>query len=234
MKYYSLEELNNDIIKCEKCPRLVKYRIEVAGKNPKFKNDNYWSKPVPGFGNPVARIVIIGLAPAAHGGNRTGRVFTGDESASNLMKALYEVGLTNQPTSTNKNDGLIVKNLYITAALKCAPPNNLPLKNELKNCSVYLDAELKLLKNAKVYIALGRIAWESLLSSFRRVFNIEINDKKFTHGKCIKIQLHDNTKYIIASYHPSPRNMRTKLLTHEMLVNIFRKAISYSETHEQN
>jgi uracil-DNA glycosylase family 4 len=160
MKYYSLEELNNDIIKCEKCPRLVKYRIEVAGKNPKFKNDNYWSKPVTGFGNPVARIVIIGLAPAAHGGNRTGRVFTGDESASNLMKALYEVGLTNQPTSTNKNDGLIVRNLYITAALKCAPPNNLPLKNELKNCSVYLDAELKLLKNAKVYIALGRIAWE--------------------------------------------------------------------------
>jgi len=230
MEPHNLEELNENIIKCEKCPRLVKYRIEVAGKHPKFKNDIYWSKPVPGFGDPFAKIIIIGLAPAAHGGNRTGRVFTGDESASNLMKALYEVGLANQPTSINKNDGLKLRNLYITAALKCAPPNNLPLKNELKNCSTYLNTELKLLKNAKVYIALGRIAWESLLNTLKRAFNIEINDKEFAHGKHIRIQLNNNTKHLIASYHPSPRNVRTKLLTHKMLTDILKKAIFYSQT----
>lgn len=213
----AIEDLQYKIINCQLCPRLSKY-IALVGQNKvkRFKNDNYWSKPLPGYGDPTASILIIGLAPAAHGGNRTGRIFTGDSSGDWLAKALYETGYANTPISVSKNDGYILKDVYVTAAVKCAPPENIPHISEIANCSQYLEEETILLESTiKVVIALGKLAFDAYC---------KVNKLKklvFGHKATYKLQ---NGKTLISSYHPSRRNTNTRTLTWEMWIDIFQTA----------
>ncbi|MDP8003536.1 MAG: uracil-DNA glycosylase [Caldisphaera sp.] len=210
-----LKELQEKIISCQKCPRLMKYIKEVSEKPPKrFRNWNYWAKPVPSFGDENAEIGIIGLAPAANGGNRTGRLFTGDHSGDWLFKALYEVGLSNKPISHDINDGLKVFNVYITAVIHCAPPQNKPSKEEINNCLPYLIEELKELKKLKVIIALGKIAFDTINS----LYNV-----KYEFKHLAKYKLPDG-KWMIASYHPSARNTNTGLMKWDDWVSVFKTA----------
>jgi len=210
----SLEVLNARIIKCKKCPRLAKYIANVAKVKVRRYNDwNYWGKPLHGFGDPDAKLLIIGLAPAAHGGNRTGRMFTGDSSGDWLMRALHESGFANQPTSENKEDGLKLKSAYITAIVRCAPPENKPANQEIANCSCYLAEELKILKNVKVVLTLGVLAFNTYTSM------LNVNGLKFKHNA--SYQLSDKT--LIASYHPSRQNTQTGKLTWNAWVEVFRK-----------
>ncbi|AFZ70730.1 uracil-DNA glycosylase [Caldisphaera lagunensis DSM 15908] len=210
-----IEEINQKIISCRKCPRLINYINDVAKHPPKrFKDWNYWAKPVPSFGDKNAEIAIVGLAPAANGGNRTGRVFTGDHSGDWLFKALYETGFANKPTSISKDDGLEIKNIYITAVIHCAPPQNKPNKDEISNCLPYLLSELKLLKNLKVIITLGKIAFDTITN----IYNVKY---EFKHLAVYDLP---GNKKLIASYHPSARNTNTGLMGWEQWVNVFKKA----------
>jgi len=216
----NLEVLNKKIIKCSKCPRLVKFIKKISKeKRAQNKNEIYWGKPVTGFGDLKARIMIIGLAPAAHGGTRTGRAFTGDKSGDFLFKCLHATKISNKLQSTNLNDGLILKNTYITNVLKCVPPQDKPLKKELSNCSSYLDSEISNFKKLKVIVALGKIAFDSCVKFYKSnyFFNKKIT---FKHGK--KYVLPDG-KILIGSYHPSPRNVNTKKVTINMMKNLFFK-----------
>jgi len=216
----NLEVLNKKIIKCSKCPRLVKFIKKISKeKRAQNKNEIYWGKPVTGFGDLKARIMIIGLAPAAHGGTRTGRAFTGDKSGDFLFKCLHATKISNKLQSTNLNDGLILKNTYITNVLKCVPPQDKPLKKELSNCSSYLDFEISNFKKLKVIVALGKIAFDSCVKFYKSnyFFNKKIT---FKHGK--KYVLPDG-KILIGSYHPSPRNVNTKKVTINMMKNLFFK-----------
>ncbi len=224
LRFASLRELNDAIVSCSLCKRLVEYRRRVAGLNPRYRGEEYWSKPLPGFGDPNAEIVIVGLAPAAHGGNRTGRMFTGDESGNNLMRALHEAGLASQPHSTSRNDGLRLINTYITASIRCAPPDNRPLKSELENCLPFLENEIVLLRNARVFIALGGTAWRQLSRALARSLKASIPKARFRHGIKVTVESSRGHIALMASYHPSPRNMRTGLLTHSMLVGVFLEA----------
>ena len=200
----TLTKLNKEIINCKKCPRLISYITEIGNaKVRRFQNENYWAKPIPSFGDPKAELLIIGLAPAAHGGNRTGRMFTGDSSGDWLARALYENGFSTQPTSTQRNDGFRLVNAYITAAVHCAPPQNKPIKEEFENCSIYLEKELELLPKIKVILCLGKIAFDSCCKL------LEIRRKKFSHGNIIR----HNNRTIICSYHPSRQNTQTGRLT---------------------
>ena len=216
----NLEVLNKKIIKCSKCPRLVKFIKKISKeKRAQNKNEIYWGKPVTGFGDLKARIMIIGLAPAAHGGTRTGRAFTGDKSGDFLFKCLHETKISNKLQSISLNDGLILKNTYITNVLKCVPPQDKPLKKELSNCSSYLDSEISNFKKLKVIVALGKIAFDSCVKFYKSnyFFNKKIT---FKHGK--KYVLPDG-KILIGSYHPSPRNVNTKKVTINMMKNLFFK-----------
>jgi len=216
----NLEVLNKKIIKCSKCPRLVKFIKKISKeKRAQNKNEIYWGKPVTGFGDLKARIMIIGLAPAAHGGTRTGRAFTGDKSGDFLFKCLHATKISNKLQSTNLHDGLILKNTYITNVLKCVPPQDKPLKKELSNCSSYLDSEISNFKKLKVIVALGKIAFDSCVKFYKSNYFF---DKKITfkHGK--KYVLPDG-KILIGSYHPSPRNVNTKKVTMNMMKNLFFK-----------
>ncbi len=209
----TLDSINKDIINCTLCNRLVKY-TQLVGKNKvkRFSNQVYWSKPVTGFGDPNARVLIIGLAPAAHGANRTGRLFTGDHSGQWLIRALYEMGFSNMPTSTSSDDGLNLNNVFITSCLRCAPPLNKPLPSELINCSKFLKSEIELFKKIKVVITLGSIA-------FRTYCKINDLEKlKFYHLANYQI----NDKRLIVSYHPSRQNTNTKKLTWEMWIQVFK------------
>ncbi len=209
-----INNLNQMIISCTKCSRLVQYREYIARKKIKrFKDWDYWSKPVPGFGDINARLLIIGLAPAAHGANRTGRMFTGDSSGSWLIRALYDIGLANRPTSISIDDGLVLRDVYITAVLRCVPPRNKPLMQEIYNCIGYLNEELSLLKNVKVILTLGRIAF------YTYVKMIDI-DLEFKHGKLYEL---DNGIILVASYHPSRQNTQTRRLTWDSWISIFKK-----------
>ena len=214
--YKSLNSLNEKIIKCVKCQRLVNFRESVALKKTKrFIKENYWGKPVIGFGDPNAKIIIVGLAPAAHGGNRTGRVFTGDKSADFLFKCLYQAKLSNQPYSTHLNDGLILKNVYMTPALKCVPPEDKPKAEELKKCFIYFSEEISYLEHAKIILALGKIAFESCL----KLFNIKLSMYKFIHGAEYSI----NKKLkIMACYHPSPRNVNTGRINEIQMIEVLK------------
>ena len=218
--YKSLNSLNEKIIRCVKCQRLVNFRESVALKKTKrFMKENYWGKPVIGFGDPNAKIIIVGLAPAAHGGNRTGRVFTGDKSADFLFKCLHQAKLSNQPYSINLNDGLILKNVYMTPALKCVPPEDKPKAEELKKCFVYLSEEISYLENAKIILALGRIAFESCV----KLFDLKPSLYKFIHGAKYPV---NNKLKILACYHPSPRNVNTGRISEAQMgkiLNIVRK-----------
>lgn len=203
----SLYKLNKEIIKCKKCKRLVSFRTHIANKKRKqFNNETYWGKPITGYGDPNAQLLMIGLAPAAHGGNRTGRVFTGDKSADFLFKCLFKARLANQPTSEYRNDGLILYNTYLTAALKCVPPGDKPTSNELKTCFTYFKREVKLLSNASIIVTLGKIAFDACLNFYKQDFPIKNKDFVFSHGGKFKLP---DKKILIASYHPSPRNVNT-------------------------
>ena len=214
------KKLNNSIIKCKKCPRLIKFSKKISiTKRKQNITEVYWGKPVAGFGDIDARLMIIGLAPAAHGGTRTGRAFTGDKSGDFLFKCLHATKISNKLQSISLNDGLILKNTYITNVLKCVPPQDKPLKKELSNCSSYLDSEISNFKKLKVIVALGKIAFDSCVKFYKSnyFFNKKIT---FKHGK--KYVLPDG-KILIGSYHPSPRNVNTKKVTINMMKNLFFK-----------
>src|ERR1700734_827807 len=165
----ALALLNNEIIRCTKCPRLVEYREQIGReKRRAYRDHEYWARPVPGFGDPKARVLVLGLAPGAHGSNRTGRPFTGDASGKFMFPVLYETGFANQPNATDREDGMKLKDLYITAAVRCAPPDNKPLPSELANCAPYLDREIEILSKLKVVVALGRIGFEAYLNHLKR------------------------------------------------------------------
>src|SRR6202046_4244701 len=194
-----LTVLNREVIACVRCPRLVAYREQVAReKRRAYRDCEYWGKPVPGFGDPAARVLILGLAPGAHGSNRTGRPFTGDASGKFMYPVLYETGFANQPTATACGDGLVLTNLYITAAARCAPPDNKPLPQELANCAPYLDRELERLKNLRVVVALGKIAFDAYLNYLKRQGQLPSRKAYiFQHGA--KYKLPDG-KTLLASY----------------------------------
>ena len=221
-----LNNLNKTIINCKKCPRLVKFVHKVSTNKRKQNIDEiYWGKPVPGFGNLNSRLAIIGLAPAAHGGTRTGRAFTGDKSGDFLFKCLYEVGISNIPYSKNLNDNLKLKSTYITNFLKCVPPEDKPLSNELINCSSYFDEEILFLNKLRVIVTLGKVAFDNCIKIFKNKFKI---DKKFNfkHGS---VQYLSKDIIIIPSYHPSPRNVNTKLLSEKMMISLLVKAKKLSK-----
>jgi len=218
-----LVELNAEVVACTRCPRLVEYRETIAReKRRAYRDHEYWGKPVPGFGDPQARILILGLAPGAHGSNRTGRPFTGDASGKFMFPVLYETGFANQPNATDREDGLKLKDIYITAAVRCAPPDNKPLPQELANCAPYLDRELEGLENVKVVVALGRIGFDAYLNYLKQQGQLATRKTYiFKHGAKYKTP---NGKTLLASYHPSNQNTQTGKLTRPMFVQIFKEA----------
>ena len=216
-----LNDLNKTIVNCKKCPRLVKFINQVStNKRKQNINDVYWGKPVPGFGNLNSKLAIIGLAPAAHGGTRTGRAFTGDKSGDFLFKCLYEVGISNFPFSKNLNDNLRLKSTYITNILKCVPPEDKPLSKEISNCSSFFDEEILSLKKLRVIVTLGKVAFDNCVKLYKQKFDIG-QKFIFKHGKTYLLP---NNLIILSSYHPSPRNVNTKLISSKMMVNLFKKA----------
>jgi uracil-DNA glycosylase family 4 len=227
-----LRDLDRQVIQCRRCPRLVAWREEVARvKRAAFAGEEYWGRPLPGFGDPHASIMVLGLAPAAHGGNRTGRIFTGDRSGDWLFAALWRAGLANQPTSVSRDDGLTLRGCYVTASVRCAPPGNRPLPSERENCQPYLEHELTLLRSLRVIVCLGGFAWEVAL----RVLggprpnggSAEGGPRprpkpKFAHGATASIGEYE----LLGSYHPSQQNTFTGRLTEQMLDEVFERAKS--------
>ena len=216
-----LKDLNKTIIKCKKCPRLVKFIKKVSTEKRKQNiNENYWGKPVTGFGDINAKILIVGLAPAAHGGTRTGRAFTGDKSGEFLFKCLHKVKIANQPTSLNSKDGLKLNSTYITNILKCVPPGDKPNKTELNNCSNYFKTEISNLNKLKIIVTLGKIAFDNYLNFYKKKYSLNKNIN-FKHGKCYLLA---NNITLIPCYHPSPRNVNTKIITSIKMTKLFNKA----------
>ena len=212
----NLVHLEKEIIACRKCDRLTGFREKIAKEKRKSYMDwDYWGKAVPGYGKPDAKLMILGLAPAAHGGNRTGRVFTGDKSADFLFKCLHHAGLANQPNSDHRDDGLEL-NGYITAAVKCVPPGDKPTAEEKENCEPYLAREFELLPDLKIVLGLGKIGFDSCLKFVRKTFPLKMKDFKFGHG--VRYVL-PNGLILYGAFHPSPRNVNTKRLTFEMMVD---------------
>ena len=215
--------LNREVIACTRCPRLVAYREQIAReKRRAYLEWDYWGKPVPGFGDPNARVLIMGLAPGAHGSNRTGRPFTGDASGNFMYPILYETGFANQPIATDRNDGLVLTDIYITAAARCAPPDNKPLPQELANCAPFLDRELEGLKNVGVIVALGRIGFEAYLNYLKRKKQIT-GKKDYLFAHAAEYILAPGVA-LLASYHPSNQNTQTGKLTKDMFRKIFIRA----------
>ena len=223
-----LQELNREVIACQLCPRLVEYRQQIAReKRRAYRHWEYWGKPVPGFGDPDARVIVLGLAPGAHGSNRTGRPFTGDASGNFMYPVLYETGFANQPCATDRNDGLVLTDLFITAAGRCAPPDNKPLPRELANCAPYLDREMRGLKRARVIVALGRIGFDAYLNYLKRRDQLDGKGKYvFSHGARY---LMPDGRLLLASYHPSNQNTQTGKLTKAMFVRVFQEAAQLAD-----
>lgn len=218
----TIANLNKKIISCRKCPRLVAWREEVARtKRNAYRDWDYWGKPVPGFGDPKARILVVGLAPGAHGSNRTGRQFTGDASGNFLFPALYKAGFASQPESTSRDDGLALHDMYITASGRCAPPANKPTAEELNNCQPFLEREIELLR-PEVIVVLGRIAFERVL----RIYSEPKSGKKFAHGASFRLQA---GSWLVCSYHPSQQNTLTGKLTVEMFDSMWERVRSLLE-----
>ena len=215
------KKLNKTIVNCKKCPRLTNFIKKISIEKRKQNiNEKYWGKPVTGFGDTKAKLMIIGLAPAAHGGTRTGRAFTGDKSGDFLFKSLHSVKISNQNFSNDIKDNLKLKSTYITNILKCVPPGDKPKNNELTSCSNYFVKELDYLKDLKVIVTLGKVAFDNCLKIYKKRFRI--NQKiSFKHNK--KYLLPDG-RILIACYHPSPRNVNTKVVTSSMINQLFRKA----------
>ena len=213
-----LARLNRELVECRRCPRLVSWREQVAReKRAAFRHWDYWGRPVPGFGDPAARLLIIGLAPAAHGGNRTGRVFTGDRSGDWLFASLWRTGFANQPTSVHRDDGLALRDCYITAPVKCAPPENKPLPEERANCAPWLERELALLDGVRVVVALGSFAWDTALRHLGPVRP----KPRFGHGAEAALP---QDRVLLGSYHVSQQNTSTRRLTESMLDGVFLRA----------
>jgi uracil-DNA glycosylase family 4 len=227
-----LTVLNHEVVACTRCPRLVAYREQVAReKRRAYRDCEYWGKPVPGFGDPNARVLVMGLAPGAHGSNRTGRPFTGDASGKFMFPVLHETGFANQPNATDRDDGLELRDLYITAAARCAPPANKPTPQELAECSYFLDGEMVGLERVKVVVALGKIGFDAYLNYVKRRLSqpSAMNGKApfskqtylFKHGAGYRLP---DGKVLLASYHPSNQNTQTGKLTRKMFVEIFKEA----------
>ena len=218
----ALQHLEQDITVCRQCSRLVAHRERIAReKRRAFRDWDYWGKPVPGFGDANAELLVVGLAPAAHGANRTGRCFTGDLSGDWLYRAMHEAGFANQPTSKHLNDGLVLRNAFVMAAVRCAPPENKPSKDEFLRCAPFLDREWQILRHTRVIVTLGKLAFDSALGHFhRRGIPLPRPKPKFSHGGEYSIP----PVVLISSYHPSQRNTQTGLLTWEMWFGIFSRA----------
>ena len=217
---HNISDLNDKIIKCRLCPRLIKFRNKIVkSKRKQFINEKYWGKPITGFGDASGDILFIGLAPAAHGGTRTGRVFTGDKSSDFLYKCLHKAQISNQSNSDHINDGLKLKEAYITAALKCVPPEDKPLKIELDNCSKFFNKELEYLKNLKVIVALGKIAFDACKYFYKNNYGFSENIQ-FKHNKIFKLP---NDILLVGCYHPSPRNVNTGRINEKKMTNLFLK-----------
>jgi uracil-DNA glycosylase family 4 len=224
----SLEALNARIIACEKCPRLRAYCAEIARVRRKaYANEEYWAKPVPSFGDRNARVLVLGLAPGAHGSNRTGRIFTGDGSGYFFYPVLYEAGFASQPHSGARNDGMKLTNLWISAVVRCAPPANKPNPEEQRNCAPWLDEEIALMPNLRVVVGLGKIAFDGFLAHAQRTGKLsKRSEYVFRHGA--EYTLPDGLN-LIASYHPSLQNTNTGKLTHPMLLEVFQRAWKLSQ-----
>jgi len=218
----SFNKLNKTIIKCNKCPRLVKFRKKISKeKRKQYINETYWGKPITGFGDLNGKILFVGLAPAAHGGTRTGRVFTGDKSSDFLYKCLYNANISNQSTSKYLNDGLKLKKAFITTALKCVPPGDKPLKIELDNCFNFFNQEINKLKNLKVIVALGKIAFDACVYFYKSNYNF-LDKIKFGHDAIYKLP---NNILLVGCYHPSPRNVNTGRINEKKMTNLFKKIL---------
>jgi uracil-DNA glycosylase family 4 len=218
----SLRQVNEEIVRCRKCPRLVEYRERVAReKRLAYRDCTYWGKPVPGFGDPRAQLLIVGLAPGAHGSNRTGRMFTGDRSGIFLYQALYDAGFANQPGAVSPDDGLQLKNVYIAAAARCAPPDNKPLPLEMMNCRPYLEREIDILQ-PKAVLALGKIGWDVFLGILKHRGVIPARaGYHFAHGA--EVELPQARMHLFGVYHPSQQNTQTGLLTPAMYATVLRR-----------
>ncbi|MDQ7858573.1 MAG: uracil-DNA glycosylase [Armatimonadota bacterium] len=225
----TLDALNAAIVACRRCPRLVAYREAVARRRkPQFATWEYWGRPVPGVGDARARILLVGLAPAAHGANRTGRMFTGDGSGDFLTAALYRAGLTSSPLSQSREDGLRYRGIYLTAAVRCAPPGNMPLPEEFDHCRPYLVAELRALRTVRVIVALGAIAHAAVLKAAADSgWTVPAPRPAFAHGAaCTLHRLDGVVVMLLDTYHPSRQNTQTRRLTPAMLDRVLRRAVA--------
>jgi uracil-DNA glycosylase family 4 len=218
-----LAQLHRRIIACRLCPRLVRHRESVAKDPPKrHRDETYWARPLPGFGDPAARLLVVGLAPAANGGNRTGRMFTGDRSGDWLFQALFDAGFASQPTSIRRDDGLRLRRAYITAAVRCAPPANRPSPVEMARCQPYLLEELRLFTALRVVVALGKIGWDAYLRA-RRAAGLAVPRPLPRFGHAARAVMPDGI-VLLGSFHPSQQNTFTGKLTRRMLGDVFRRA----------
>ena len=224
------EVLRDEIVACRKCPRLREYCEGVAKtKRRAYRDWDYWGKPVPGFGDPRARMLIVGLAPAAHGANRTGRMFTGDRSGDWLYRALFQTGFASQAASTSRDDGLTLRDAYITAAVRCAPPENKPRPEEIRNCRGYIERELAMMEGLRVVVALGKIAFDNYLDVLKARGAIA-SRAPYSFGHEREFLIAPGLPVLISSYHPSQQNTQTGKLTEKMLLDVFRRARKVMET----
>ncbi len=220
----SLSRIEREIIACERCPRLREWCRQVAATRRRaYREETYWGRPVPGFGDPAARLLVVGLAPGAHGANRTGRVFTGDASGDWLFRAMHEAGFANQPSSTHRGDGLVLRDAWISASVRCAPPDNKPLPDEVAACRPYLERELAQLPNLRCIVALGRLAFDNYLGILRARGALA-SRKGFPFAHLAEFRPAPGSPVLLASYHPSRQNTSTRRLTREMLAAVFARA----------
>ena len=218
-----LEHIHQHIVRCRRCPRLIQWCRDIARKKTKrFVEWDYWGRPIPGFGDPKARLLLVGLAPAAHGGNRTGRMFTGDRSGDWLYRALHKAGFANQPTSVSRDDGMKLRDCYITASCRCAPPLNKPLPEELENCRPFLLAELRQLKRVRVIVGLGKTGFDSAVASLYALGRFH-NVRKLRFGHGVEYNI-DESLTLLGSFHPSQQNTFTGRLTEPMFDSVFARA----------
>ncbi|CAN5740172.1 uracil-DNA glycosylase family protein [soil metagenome] len=220
----ALTQVNEQIIDCTRCPRLVAWRERAAANPPRrFSGQRYWARPLPGFGDPAAAVLVVGLAPAAHGGNRTGRIFTGDRSGDFLFAALHSTGFANQPTSTHPGDGLVLDGLYVAAVNRCAPPANLPTPDERANCRPYLVAEVAALERLRVIVCLGAVAWQGALLALADLGHVRSPRPAFGHSAEATV----GGYLLIGCFHPSQQNTFTGRLTQPMMVEVFERAARF-------
>src|ERR1017187_798780 len=224
LRFFLFTILQKEIVSCERCPRLRRHSAEIAQlKRRAYRDQTYWGLPVPSFGDPAAHVLVLGLAPGAHGSNRTGRMFTGDGSGQMLYRVLHKTGFASQPTSVSREDGMTLHDLYITAAAHCAPPGNKPTPEELRNCRPYFERELELMPNLKVVVALGKIAFDVYLDVLKSR-GVIASRAPFVFGHDREYRPAPGTPVLISSYHPSQQNASTGKLTEKMLADVFRRA----------